>query len=234
MSEENAAPAEGAEESAAPPPQEDPIKNVKEEFSRKMNNMNETLSQVMEKLNTLAQPAPVAPANDKKRLADLLYSDPEAYVEEIEKRAADKAAKMASQQVEGRMNQQNAINSTVAAIHNQYPELGQQDSEAFKSAIAKFQALPKYLQGTPEGAKIALLETVSELGLIPQSKRKSVKNDDFSLSGGGSSKGGARDVKPSAKDLDPNTLAAAQLMGLNVDDPKVVERLKSYKGGKRG
>ena len=223
------------ESSAAAPaaPVEDPLKNVKSEFDRKLSNVNETLSSVMQRLEAMAQPAAAPATDDKKRLADLMFSDPEAYTAEIERRAVERARKESREEVSQITRQQSAIQSTVADLHSKYPELGDVNGEAYKLAVEKANQLPASMRGTPEGIKIALLETVSELGLVPQNKRKAApaKNDDFSLSGSGS--GSAPKRQSAAKDLDPKTVQIAALMGMNVDDPKVIERLKSRVKGAR-
>jgi hypothetical protein len=81
------------------PPADDPIKNVKSEFNRKLDKTNDlvnqllsTQAQLQEALQRIAAPpAPSSSKNDDAKLEDIMYSDPKRYTEIIEERAVQKA-----------------------------------------------------------------------------------------------------------------------------------------------
>ena len=68
-------------------------------------------------------------------------------------------------------------------------------------------------------------ETAAELGLVPAKARKATTSagDDFSLGG---STAPRQQKKDPAKDIAPETLEFAKLMGIDVSDPKRLEGLK--------
>ncbi len=203
----------------------DPVKNLKSEFSRKFDNtnsrleqLNQQLAQMMETLQSSSKPSEPA-----KPLKDLAFDDPEEYARIVEERATKRAEEKVTKQFQ--LSQ--ATQNVVADIQNKYPEFAQQGSEASQLAIQKAAQLPPHLRGTPEGAKIALMDAVAELGLVPASRRQSKSSgDDFTLSG--QSKPTSKRPSDPAKDIDPNTLAWMDLLDPSFkNDPKRVENLKN-------
>lgn len=214
--------------------QHDPIRNLKSEFSRKIENLaNQTqnlsarLEQILQNLERQQQQPTVQPRQQDVNIRDLIYEDPEAVVRMIEERATRRASEV----VENRVRLSQAAQAAVFEIQAKYPEFAQDGSEAARLAIEKASRLPEHLRGTPEGVKLAMMEVVSELGLVPVSRRKqqTVNSDDFSIPGSSSrsSSTASRRQSDPTKDIDPNTLAFAQLMDPSiVNDPKRLENLK--------
>lgn len=222
MSETNsdASAVENQEPAAAP--QEDPIKNMKQEFARKTSNLEEKLAQTnaqLAEMLTLVQQS-VKPVETKpgKSARDLLYDDPDAFVSEV----TEKATRKAQEEARALAAQQSAINNVIADYSSKYPEIAQQGSEAMQLAVKYGNELPKHLKGTAEGAELAMSKAIAELGLAPVSRRK--KSEEPEVVGGAarSSSGGPK--KSEAK-LDDNTLALAQLMGVDLKDKKRVDNL---------
>lgn len=200
------------------------LKNIKSEFSRKMENMSTVLEQQNKQIEALlgqmqSKNATVTESVDEN-IGDLIYQDPNAAINKI----VDKVTK----QVDSRNQTLVAAQNTVSRLQGEYPELADQRTNAYKVAEKYYDQLPSNLKGTAEGAEIALMRAVREEGLIPKSKRERVNGeDDFSLDGTGARK--ANNGKPArgkATEIDPATLGFAQLMGKNIKDPKYVERLK--------
>lgn len=203
----------------------DPIRNIKAEMDRKIGNLSEQNAQIKAALEAIVaqNAAKTKPPAETENLEDLVYSDPKRYAQLVEERAIQKASEAVTKQAQ--MSQ--ATQGTIMSIQAQYPEFGQDNSEAAQLALRKFQTLPAHLKGTPEGAKMVLLEAASELGLVPANKRRRVteeSDDSFSLGGaGGQGTSGRR--KTPAK-LDPKTLAFAEAIGLDTSKPEVLKSLE--------
>lgn len=217
----------GAEQPAAAA--DDGVKNLKAEFGRKLANQDAILAETNRKLEAILQsvqegmrqPTPAAP---QKPLKDLVYEDADQFAAIVEKRASQAAEQIIERKVQLSQATQNAVSE----VMNVYPEFSQPGSEAAQVALQKSSALPKHLQGTPEGIKIVMMETAAELGLVPAKARqqRASSADDFSLSGASSS-GTRAPRKDPAKDIPAETLEFARLLGRDVSDPKVLEGLKS-------
>jgi hypothetical protein len=139
---------------------------------------------------------------------------------------ARKAAEEASRIADAKLAAERARTATLNTIAMDYPELGNINSEFSKTLASEHTKLAKHLQDTPEGYRLAALSAAANLGIVPKSKRKST--EDFSMSSNGSS--GASPKQSSKKiELTDMELGAAELLGLDVNDPKQVERLTKRK-----
>jgi hypothetical protein len=208
------------------------IKNIKSEMSRKLENQNQLIVNTNKQVETLLakldqQRAPQAQASTKK-LEDMIYEDPTAYTEEVVSRVANTVTNSINEQ------QTRALKAQQAAIEVQakYPEFSDVNSDAYKTAMTKYDSLPKHLQGTPEGIKMVMLESASELGLVPASRRSS--GDDFSMSSNSSGKKG-KNNSDTENEIDPRTVAFAELLSpgrskkeIRASLKKQVERRSKY------
>ncbi len=216
---------QGGEEQAQP----DPLVNLKSEFSRKLENQNARFNDLNSKLESILQTVTTSrqqqqPQQPQVKLSELMQDDPDAYARVIEERVASRADSI----VTDRMNRAHATQSAVQDVLAKYPEFSQDGSEAAKLAIQKASSQAQYLKGTPEGAKMALLEAAAELGLVPASKRSSAQQqqgrqnaDDFAISG--QSQGSTRQQRRAdpAKEIDPRTLEFAKLLNPNMDEARM-------------
>ena len=216
---------------------EDRLKNLQSEYSRKLANMNDQIAaqnqQLAEIANMIAssrQPAPSqAPAG--KALKDLVYDDPDAFVEQVVTRAARVADEAAGRRIDSVVQTNTAAQTAIAEVQSRYPEFMQPNSEVAKRAVEIAQGQAKELKGTAHGAKMAMLEAASELGLVPVSKRAPAREgegDDFSLSGQangsrGSGRPRSRDPKSEISDTAKHL---AELLGVDLNDPKRLEGLE--------
>lgn len=211
----------------------DPVRNLKAEFGRKFENTTAQIAEQNRKLDAMLaavqermQPASQQ-ASQQKPLRELLFEDGDAAERYIEERAA----KIADQVVERKVQVSQASQQAVGEVIGNFPEFGEANSAAATLAIQKVGKLPKHLQGTPEGTKMAMMEAAAELGLVPAKARKAAaNNDDFVV--GGSAKGGSRKPADPLKDIPEATLQMAQLLGRDISDPKVLEGLRA--ASKRG
>lgn len=212
MSEVNEEP--GSEQ---PAPQEDPVKQIKAEFQRKTSNIEEKLAATTAQIDALLAEVTKGigkkPEQAGKSTRDLLYDDPDSFVQSVTEKAVNRAREESASLAAS----QQALHTTIASFTAKYPELAQQDSEAMQLAVQFGNALPKHLKGTPEGAELAMSKAVAELGLAPVAKRKKVEGSSEDAAMGGGSKGSSG-RKQSTERPDDATLAIAQLMGLDVND----------------
>ncbi len=114
-----------------------------------------------------------------------------------------------------------AKNLKIAEMSREYPELNA-DAKMIQSVVTELGNLPAAIRNTPDGYEVAMLKAASKAGLIPKSKRKAASVDD-DISMGNS--GGAERRAKSGK-IDDATLAAAELMGININDPEVLKRME--------
>jgi hypothetical protein len=218
-------------------PQEDPLRGVKSEFNRKLDDIRAQQEATMRSLEASIQQiasnlVPRQPSAPTKPLKELIYDDTDAFAEQIATMAAQKAEQIAAQRATQTVNEHTtkatAFNQVVNRLASEYPELNT-SREALQVVEEMTKSLPKSLQGTPEGAELAIMRAAGQLGLTPASKRKSVSKEDFSMpgssSGNGASQSRARKQDPS-EGIDQKTLMVAQLMGRDITDPKVLEGLR--------
>lgn len=213
----------GAEGSSSTPENivDTTLKNMKSEFSRKIENLSSSLAQQNQQMEALLgrMQQQAAPPEVNDNIADLIYSDPAS--------AVNKIVEKVTKQVETKHQQTATAQQTVVKLQGEYPELGDMRTNAYKAAERYYDQLPATLKGTAEGAEIALMRAVREEGLMPKGKRERTESEDFSLDG----EGARRNVEPKGakgkkSEIDPRTLGFADLMGKNIKDPKYLERLK--------
>ena len=195
---------------------DDLIKNLKSEMDRKLTNFQETLRSTTEaltaKLETLA-PARVPAAPTKKSFRDKFYEDEDAAVEDLKAEIR--------QEMMGTLDERSRHTETISRLYNEFPELADGEAPLTKEAVKIFKNLSKDEQKNPNAYRVAVLEAATELGVQPMKKRKPKETDDFT---GGSGQGGSSKRNAVASD----TLEFARAMGLDVEDPKVVDRLKTH------
>jgi hypothetical protein len=205
-------------------PVESRIKGMQSEYSRKLENMNSMIAEQSRRIEELlrSQSTPQPQPSSKVNLKDLVYDNPDQFVDLVVQRAAQVADERVNQKVELGA----ATQGIVLDMQSKYSEFAQAGSEASKLAVEKARTLPKHLQNTPEGIRLAMMDAVAELGLVPASKKQQRSTDDFTLSGstGSSSQRAARSQPKS--DVSQATLDFAALLGVPTNDPKRVEGLK--------
>lgn len=216
---------------------EDPIKNLKAEVSRKLENQSKQMSELMQtnlrlsaQLNQMAQNAAPPPRQAVIEEEDEI----DAFDAKSIKKAISRAV---NTQVDHRANefvQDQRRQGALQELGADYPELSDGNSALSRLAVQEFENLHPGMRATAEGYKLAVREAAAKLGLMTNSKRNNRNsddstNDDFTgLPGGGSSSGGSRrsEQKPKDSELHPDTLTSAELLGLDITDKKLVERLK--------
>jgi flagellar biosynthesis/type III secretory pathway chaperone len=209
----------------------DPIKNVKEEFSRKLSNTDSKIDQLAKQNEALiaqlaaissTKAAPQAAAAKTEDLSDLMYSDPQRYAQVIEERAEAR--------IMGKLNDMNTANqkqtSVMAGIMSDYPELGDADHQLTKKAVEIFAALDESDKKSPISYKLAAQQAAMELGVKPKSKR--TESDDYSIMSSSSSSSSRKKSKKS--EISPVTQNFAEIMGMDMSDEGLKQRLAERSG----
>jgi hypothetical protein len=208
----------------------DDLKNFKSEFQRKFGNQESKIEQLMQSQQELI--SAITSMNSKKgsgkeesapeehQLSDLLYSDPEKYAKIVEERVEKRiTSRNQAQQQEQQKHQEVLVKLT-----QDYPELTNSNHELTLKAVDIYSKMSDYDRSSPLAYQVAVKEAADELDIKPSRKRKVSDDDDFSFSGGNS---GNRTGKKGKK-LDPKTIQFAEMMGLDVKDKKVLERLQKH------
>lgn len=209
----------------------DPLKNIKAEFDRKLEAQTASISKLTETTQALLQQLQTAPKhgadnknlpppNPKKKFGERIYEDPDGAAadlgDEIENRIVSKLQKA------GEANAKEQ--QIVATLRSDYPELWDVNSDLAQKAIEMFQKLPAD-ERIPAMYRVCVKDAADELSILPAKKRPK-GHDDFTL---GQGRGGAGEGQGAGKagQLDERTIAFAKAVGMDTDDPKVIESLKS-------
>ncbi len=192
------------------------LKNLKSEMDRKLSNFQETLKSTTDaltaKLNEITVPKAPAHSAPSKSFRDKFYEDEDAAVNELKTEIRS--------EVMGTLEEREKHTNAINRLYGEYPELADSDADLTKEAVKIFKTLSKAEQANPNAYRVAVLEAATELGVQPLKKRKKESSEDFT--GGGGNGGGKRN------NVGTDTLEFARLMGLDTEDPKVVERLKNH------
>lgn len=210
---------------------EDPIKNLKEEFNRKLGNFDQKMSS-LEQTNQalLAQLKSMAPAQPKptkkeNTLDQVWFDKPEEAAAEIVSRATASINKSLDERAAHAAKQQ----TTMAELVGDFPELANKSHDLTVAAVKIYDAMSDEDKRSPLSYKAAVKEAALDLGIKPMRKR-SEEEQDFSLRGGSRSDSPSRKRGP--EKLSAETEEFARIMGVDVDDPKVKERLVNKHGRK--
>ncbi len=219
-------PADGTPPSDARTPE-----SIQAEFYRKTEKLtadNQALSQKLDQMANLIQqqanrqtsaPAPQSVDMSDEQLEELSYKDPKGYARVVRDQATRDAARM----VDARMNTQNQTNMIMGQLVSEYPELGDQSSELSVRAVQLYNQLPANEKADPRSYKIAVRDAAAELGVQVKSKRIKSDDDAFTLAGNA----GKSPRQPKKDDgIDARTLEFAKLIGVDINDPKKLARLK--------
>lgn len=223
QSQEQVGESEGADQQQQQP---DPIRNLKGEFNRKLSTMEQQLAQT----NAALEQAIAAlreksqPSGPQKSAKDLLYEDPDRFVQEVEERAISKAQEKVTKEVQAQQQAQ----SVIFEMQSKFPEFAQPSSEAAQLAVEKAKSLPAYLRGTPEGARLVMMEAATELGLVPANKRQKqqTQSDDYVTGSRNVQSSPQRQASQKKPKVSEKTMVVAQLLGIDTSDPKRLEGLE--------
>lgn len=178
----------------------------------------ETLANVTAQL---AQLAAEQKATQQAIIAATRKQEPEEEVSQDNEYNPAVILKRADQAMDRRLKAERAKDTMIYNMAEEYPEI--RTNQKIKDAVVEAHKLvPESIRDSADGYKMAVLEAVQKNGLVPKSRRQTV-DEDVSMSPRG---GGERRQK--SEKISNATLATAELMGLDVNDKAVVERLEKY------
>ena len=195
---------------------EDPTKNLKAEMDRKLGNLNDQLSQVLEKINqqpqqvsaaSIADYNPAAPASkQQENLSDLIYSDPDRYTQIVQERAERAALTRIEAQQQAQAKQNEVLNKIV----QEFPEVNTPGTKMYDKIQDVVKNMSPEERGDSNRWESLVYRAAMEVGVKPRSLRKAEDGDDFVLSGGSSAQ--RRSAAPKEPEMDPATEAFADIM----------------------
>lgn len=197
--------------------------------------LQQTNSQILAAIKEMQKIATTVPKKveqkvENKSLKDVWFDDQDAAAQIIEDRAEKKfEAKLRASQEQIAKTQ-----NVIRGLYKDFPELQDTDHPLTVKAIELFEKMTDEEKQSPLAYKIAVKDAADELEIKPKAKRKAASDEDdsYSLGGGNSrySDGGSNRDKKKSNKLDPRTVEFGKLMGLKMDDPKVVENLQKHAG----
>ncbi len=207
----------------------DPIKNLKSEIDRKFGNFETQVSELTKTNQALLaqlqltanQNRTQAPA--AKGAKDYWYDDPD----KAEAAIVERTKAEIRQEYQTQQKQTAKTNSVLNQLVYDYPELQSDSHELTKRATAIYMALDAEEKSSPIAYKLAVKEAATELSIKPRAKRSEDEVENFSMSSSRSNNPTPRQTKSGKTKLAQETIAFAKLVGLNTDDPKVMERIES-------
>ncbi len=218
---------EGQNQAGTPAPDADPVKNVKSEFDRKIQAIQEQIAeqnrfnveQFNQILSAVKTTKPSEPDTSDKDIENLAFNEPAKYAKLVEDRARVAAESAATRMSDAQSARQNMI----IQLAQEYPELNDPSTEFYQKVSAQSKSLGSNY--TPSEAKALIREVAADVGLLPKAKRQTSNAGDFSFGGsrGGAGSGADRSKKA---EVSADTLLVAQLLGRDIKDPKVLKGLE--------
>lgn len=210
----------------APPtePVSDGLKNVKAEFSRKLEGVESQLKStndaLLKLINQTGKSEP--PPASQPKISDLLYEDPDKAVAII----AEQVSKTVRADVTKEVSERSREQQIMTNLYQEYPELADAENPLTKRALEVFDKLPADDKKSPSAYKLAVAEAALDVGMRPKSKRESSQGysqnqDSFALGSSSAPKATTRPGK-----LSPDTEDFGRAMGFDMSDPKVRERIE--------
>jgi hypothetical protein len=217
MSTPNGAPPSGEQPSATPPV--DIVAELKKTTEALSAQINQVKAEFNRKIDSVRAPAQ-APAPKR--------SFEEEFYEDADRAISTKLSENKNQTVEevfNALDRRDKARETQNRLYGEFPELQDVSSPLYKKAdeIYRSFGIPEG-QLDPQSLRAAVNEAALDLGVVPKSKRqKEASSDEFTGLGGGNSRPSGKQPKTKVTD---GMLSIAQQMGININDPKAVERLE--------
>jgi hypothetical protein len=205
------------------------VKNLKAEMDRKLSKLeqaNATLLAEMQKLTRSA--APKAPEPNVAPKPPDPFDDPAGYARFIK----EEAKKEVLAEVEARDAGKARIDGAVSSLYQEYPELADSENPMTKAVLERYEKLDPSERKDPRALRLAALETAQEMGVKPKKLRTDEEDDSFTMPTGAYGTSPRARNRTSSKP-DPRMLDFAARLGMDVSDPKVVERLNKRARGEK-
>lgn len=219
-------PPEGQDQQTNNSSVDDKLASFQKELTQKTSSLDEKLASINQTLSNMnQQQASLHQQTSQNKKPDPILN-PDEYEAYMEQRM--------EQKINQRMSIQQKQNNEIAGLASQYPELSDGSSELTKAALQSYNQLSNEEKASPLAYRAAVQAAALELGLLPQNKRKQQKQvmDETEDFGGTNSNQNSRPQNNSKKGgkVDAATLAFAQALGKNVNDPEYLKRLEKASG----
>lgn len=202
--------------------EKDTLGNFKSEVNRKIDSVKDALTQTTNELKQ--QLKALIPLPEKKTA-----SAPEKTIKELwwedEEAAANRILAIADERLDKKLQDKDRQANVMGGLFNDFPELRNMQDPLTVKALEIYNNLPAHDKTTPSAYRLAVLEAAAEIGVSPMAKRTKNENDDWT-SDGGNTPPPTRRGKKNSDELSPESLAFAAAVGMDTDDPKIMERLK--------
>lgn len=225
---ENEGTEQGTQANPSAEQQDDPIKQLKGEFNRKIGKTNELISQLVstqtklqEALSQISQPKKTQvqeSADSDVDMEDLMYKDPKKYANIIKETAKREAIAEMRQQ----FSSEEQVKGTIAQLAAEYPELSDSENELTKAAAEILKHVGEHERSNPRIYEYAVMKAAQKLDVKPRSKRPSAQDEDFASPVYSSPQ--QRSKKRSSESVVTQNKDVAKAFGVNLDDPKMKER----------
>lgn len=181
------------------------MQNSQEAFMQAITSMQQSSSKTVEPSYDEYMTA------EEKKIAEL-----EAKINDLSQNTTKQTAEM--------IRKERELDSTVVRLAQQFPEI-QSDAAIQKAVVQAHNNLPKSMQDTAEGYELAVSRVVAQKGLMPRSKRTESSSDDYSAPAGKGARSAS--TKKGSTKVHEKTLMLAQLLGRDIEDPKVIAGLEA-------
>lgn len=216
------------------------VDNLKAEMNRKFQNLTEANEGIKQQntqltdgmnniLQQLKEGTEQKQANTQQETMDeLKWSDPDKYAEIKVNQAKAGIDKQIDDKVTSVTQAQSERTQILGQLTVDYPELNDQSSDLYKKALEIHNTADPKFRDTANGYRYIVREAAAQIGVLPLNKRVKADTDadEFVVTTGETMSDQDRENKNAAKKLDPRTLAFAERVKLDINDPKVIERLK--------
>lgn len=231
---------DSSEESESSESKQDPVKQLKGEFSRKTDALNEQLAalkqqneQLQSYLINMSQQSSSKATSDDDLDDDLMYSDPKAYREKLRQQIAEQTKKEVMGEVQNYQKTSQAKQEALGEIIEEFPELNRDDSDAFKRAKEIMAGYTEEQLSNPDTIRSIGYRAAKMAGLVPKSLRKANNPDDFTFSGSSSSHKSAK-LKKKGNKLPEEMFQLAQALGIDTNDKERMARLAKNAEASKG
>lgn len=182
------------------------------------------------RLDSQNQPKPKKQEEDNEDLSNMILIDPAKAVQKITAKVKEEVMGTVASDTQAR----EVFNGKFLELQNDFPEIANQDSKLHKKAkeLLAASGASKF-----DGAALerAVLKAAAEEGMVAMKYRKQQQSDDDEYLGGGSNSPGPSSRQRSKNEkLPAATVAFAELVGVNLKDPKVLERVTSTYNTRKG
>lgn len=201
-------------------------------LDEKLNALNESVDK---KLSSIKQPViqqQKVETEPEEDIESLIYTNPAKAVAKITKSVESSVRSSVAQETQAK----ESFASTFNRLAQDYPEISNEQSKLYARAKELTMELSEGRSYDASALERAVFRAANEVGAVPMKLRRQEQNEegDEGYYSGSSGNNPTKRKKGSEEDLDPKSIAFAQLIGMNVNDPNYIKRLKEINKKRKG